>query len=147
MFKLFSALMIFSFSCQAAANSLVCANVTARVSDATSSADPFFNLELQSPLFKKHYFFEIQKEYFRIRCEQTPKKIYVLLINHFCGGSGCRDNYRIIDVESGDILLEPTLHIKNNTNEAIEIMGKKIEPFTCGEGNNEICLRSNIELG
>lgn len=147
MFKLFSMFIGVAFSFQVAAHSLVCANVTVTVSDAPSAAHPFFNLTLQSQLFKKEYLFEIQKDYFRIRCEQTSKKAYVLLINHFCGGTGCRDNYRIIDVESGDILLEQPLHIINNTNKAVEIMGKEIEPFTCGEGNGEVCLHSKIELG
>ena len=84
-----------------------------------------------------------------LRCELTSAGNHVVLINHFCGGSGCTSfgNFGVIDVASGKVLLEPNQRYKGNIESAEEIIGTEIKPFTCDLETLEVCLRSKIELG
>ena len=129
--------------------SLKCGDTTATVSNAESVNDPFFNLNISNKELSKKYQFEVQKDYFRIRCDRTANGTFVFLILHFCGGSGCTDlyNFGIINAATGAILLEPDQPHKGNAIKANAIMGTQIKPFTCSPDNGEICFFSKIELG
>ncbi|PUA29340.1 MAG: hypothetical protein B0W54_01695 [Cellvibrio sp. 79] len=130
------------------ADSLTCGGSVIEVVDAPSAAAPYFQLMIKSDLINRNYKFEIQKDNLFVRCEETKQGVPILLINHFCGGSGCADfgNFGIIEVETGAILLEPDQPFDGNKEKAEEIMGRYIGEFTCS-ANNEICMHSKIELG
>lgn len=131
------------------ADSLTCGGSVIDVVDAPSSETPYFQLIIKSDLINRNYKFEIQQENLFLRCDETGNRVQVLLINHFCGGSGCADfgNFGIVEVETGVILLEPDQPFDGNREKAEEIMGKDIGEFGCTADSNEICVHSKIELG
>ena len=131
------------------ADTLSCGGAVVTASDAASAKEPFFNITIKGESTSKTYNFEIQKDFLYIRCEKTTTGKSVLLINHFCGGSGCADfcNFGIIEVNTGSMLLEPNQPFKGNTEKAKTIMGKELKAFTCEKESGEICLHTIIELG
>lgn len=148
MLKRVLSLLAVAFSSNSFAESLACGGSVIEIVDAPSSEAPYFQLIIKSDAINRNYKFEIQKENFFLRCEETGNGVQVLLINHFCGGSGCADfgNFGIIEVKTGVILLEPDQPFNGNKEKAEEIMGRYIWEFTCS-ANNEICMHSKIELG
>lgn len=146
--KTFSLLAII-VSTNSFADSLTCGGSVIEVVDAPSSETPYFQLIIKSDLINRNYKFEIQKENLFLRCEEIKNGMQVVLVNHFCGGSGCADfgNFGIIEVETGVILLEPDKPFDGNREKAEEIMDKDIGEFTCSADSNEICVHSKIELG
>ena len=149
MLKIVLFLFAIVFSAHSFADSLTCGGSVIEVVDAPSSETPYFQLIIKSDLINRNYKFEIQKDHLFVRCEETKKGVQVLLINHFCGGSGCADfgNFGIIEVKSGAIFLEPDQPFNGNKEKAEDIMGRYIMEFTCSADSNEICMRSKIELG
>ncbi|MES2826254.1 MAG: hypothetical protein V4732_21855 [Pseudomonadota bacterium] len=149
MFKYIACFSLVAFSSLATSSSLSCGETNFVIADATSAIDPFFKLTIKNSSLSKSYQFEIQKDYINIRCEKNSKGVFVILVNHFCGGSGCADmgNFGIIDAQTGEMLLEPNQPFKGNLEKAKEIMGKEIKPFACSAESGEVCLHSKIELG
>lgn len=131
------------------ANTISCGGPFVTVADAPSAKEPFFTVTIEGYSTSRTHQFEIQKDYLYLRCEVTPTGNHVIFINHFCGGSGCADfgNFGIIEVRTGNVLLEPNQPFKGNTEQAKEIMGTEPKPFTCELKSIEICLHSKIELG
>ena len=132
-----------------AAESISCGESLVTVSDAPSAREPFFSITIEGKSTTSNHKFEIQKDYLQLRCETTSTGKSVVFINHFCGGSGCADlgNYGIIEASTGKVLLEPNQPFKGNSEQAKEIMGKELKPFSCKEAGTEICMHSKIELG
>jgi len=131
------------------AETISCDGAFVTVTDAPSAKEPFFNVTIEGYSASRKFQFEIQKDYLFLRCEVTPTGNHVILINHFCGGSGCADfdNFGIIEVRTGKVLLEPNQPFKGNTEQAKAIMGTEPKPFACELKSIEICLHSKIELG
>lgn len=131
------------------AESISCGDSLITVFDAPSAKEPFFSVIIEGKSVSSNHKFEIQKDYLQLRCEITSTGASVVLINNFCGGSGCADvgNYGIIEANTGKVLLEPNEPFKGNTEKAKEVMGKELKSFTCDQDGFEICLRSKIELG
>ena len=130
------------------------ANVIIYNSDLISS--PFFavNISHSNGVFNQS--FSANKEFFEVRCEKGKEEKDYLLINHFCGGSGCAEsNYAIVDPTTGELLLEPTDIFEGNHSKASSLLGKPIRPFSClkysrtttsANDMNEYCLVSPLEL-
>ena len=131
------------------ADVLSCGGAVVTASDAASAKVPFFNITIKGESINKTYNLEIQKDFLYLRCEKTTTGKSVLLINHFCGGSGCANfgNFGIIEVSTGSMLLEPNQPFKGNAEKAKTIMGKELNTFTCEKESGEICLHTVIELG
>lgn len=130
-------------------DTISCGGKFVSVSDAPSAKEPFFSVTIEGNPTSSTHLFEIQNDSLNLRCEVTSAGNHVVLINHFCGGSGCADfgNFGIIEVGSGKVLLEPNQRYKGNIEKAKEIIGTEIKPFTCELKSVEICLHSRIELG
>lgn len=141
---LFSITPLLSF-----ASTLSCGGAFVTVSDAPSADEPFFSVAIEGGPVHSNHQFEIQKDYLYLRCEVTSMGKHVVLINHFCGGSGCVGfgNFGIVEVSSGKVLLEPDQPYKGNLEQAKDIMGVDIKPFLCELTTIEICFHSKIELG
>lgn len=118
---------------------------------------PFFVLSLSGPGGLRFYPFLVTRDFLEVRCETTAEGSEVFLLNHVCGGSGCRDNYGIIDTETGRFLLEPGDGFRGNDDEAARVLGHPVQPFTCtkkhsdtsqaDEGaNGEYCFHTPLEL-
>lgn len=139
-----SLLSIYSY-----ADTISCGGKFVTVSDAPSDKEPFFSVTIEGDSASSTHLYEIQNDHLYLRCEVTSSGKHVVLINNFCGGSGCADfgNFGIIEVFSGKVLLEPSQRYKGNIEKAKEIIGTEIKPFTCELKSIEICLYSKIELG
>lgn len=131
------------------AETISCGGKLISVSDTPSVKEPFFSVTIEGSPTSSIHLFEIQNDFLNVRCEVTSTGNHVVLINHFCGGSGCADfgNFGIIEVSSGKVLLEPSQRYKGNMEQAKEIIGTEIKPFKCELKSIEVCLRSKIELG
>ncbi|HEX7764153.1 MAG TPA: hypothetical protein VF433_11160 [Cellvibrio sp.] len=131
------------------ADTISCGGKFVSVSDAPSANEPFFSVVIEGDSTSAPYQFEIQKDYLRLRCEVTSTGKHVILINNICGGSGCVEfgNFGIIDIGSGKVLLEPNQPFKGNRDQAEEIIGTELKPFTCEFNSIEVCMHSKIELG
>lgn len=131
------------------AGTISCGGAFVTVTDAPSAKEPFFSVTIEGYSASREHQFEIQKDYLFLRCEVTSTGNHVILINHFCGGSGCAEfgNFGIIEVRTGKVLLEPNQPFKGNAEHAKKIMGTELKPFTCELKSIEICLHSKIELG
>lgn len=131
------------------AGTISCGGKSVTVIDAPSAKEPFFSVAIDGGATSSTHLFEIQNNFLHLRCEMTSAGNRVVLINNFCGGSGCATfgNFGIIDVSTGKVLLEPNHRYKGNIEKAEEIIGTEIKPFTCEVNTIEICLSSRIELG
>lgn len=136
------------FAGHSIANSLSCGNTKAIVKDADSASNPFFTISISNGAVNKSYQFSIENDFINVSCDAKFDGSLVFVIRHFCGGSACNENnFGIIDVVSGVLLLEPDDRYKGNVQKANAIMGKEIKPSGWRENNQEIYLRSAIELG
>ncbi len=119
------------------------------VSDAPSAKEPFFSVTIEGDKTSSTHLFEIQNDHLHLRCEVASNGTHVLLINNFCGGSGCSTfgNFGIIEVNTGKVLLEPNQRYKGNMKQATEIIGTELKPFACELKSIEVCMYSKIELG
>ncbi|MEN0035478.1 MAG: hypothetical protein AAGC78_00365 [Cellvibrio sp.] len=148
-------LKIISFICLSViptlsfADTISCGGKFVIVSDAPSAKEPFFSVAIEGTSTSSTHLFEIQNDFLHLRCEVTSTGRHVILINNFCGGSGCAGfgNFGIIEVSTGKVLLEPNQRYKGNIEQATEIIGTELKPFTCELKSIEICLHSKIELG
>jgi hypothetical protein len=131
------------------AENLVCGNSKAEIFNAETSFAPYFKIVVSNSSISKEYKFSAELEYFQLRCDSKSDGTPVFLILHFCGGSGCSDlcNFGIIDASTGALLLKPDQPQKGNNDRAINILGKKIPPFTCKPNSGELCLKAKVELG
>ena len=131
------------------ADTISCGGKFVTVSDALSAKEPFFSVTIEGGTTSTAHLFEIQNDFLHLRCEVTAAGNHVVLINNFCGGSGCAGfgNFGIIEVNTGKVLLEPNQRYKGNMEQAEEIIGTELKPFTCELKSIEICLHSKIELG
>ena len=90
--------------------------------------------------------FGAENDFLQVRCETDRDGEAVLLVNHFCGGSGCAEsNFSIIDLTTHKILLNANERWKGNHSAAESILGKEIEPFRCGRSANGNCYSARFE--
>jgi hypothetical protein len=148
-FRFFLLLSLCILAAHSNADSIKCGDSDVAVTDSKVSSDPFFTLKMSNGSTNKSFRFSVEKDYINIRCDKKADGTAVVLILHFCGGSGCTDlyNFGIIEAASGNVLLEPDQPWKGNAIKANGIMGKEIKPFSCAPNNGEICLHTKLELG
>lgn len=137
---------------------LHCGKADVTLLNSSDIRSPFFVLTVRVLNGQVHYRYRMDGEYFEIRCETKSDGKKVVLLNHFCGGSGCADsNYGIVDSESGNQLLEPTAPSRGNADQASRLLGHPVKPFSCEQysstssavpdAEGEYCFRSPLELG
>lgn len=135
-----------------------CGNATTSLFNSSVKGSPFFVLTVQVPTAWKYYAYLMDREYFEMRCETKSDGKKVILLNHFCGGSGCAEsNYGIVDAETGKQLLEPGAGFRGNDDRASRLLGHPVEPFSCKTfsttsagivgAEGEYCFKSSQELG
>ncbi len=146
-----SAFIVLCFSIlsvHASASALSCGKARAVVIDAESAEKPYFTVTVTSANISKSYQFNIENDFINVSCDNKSDGSLVFVIRHTCGGSACSNhNFGIIDTASGEVLLTPSDRYKGNAEKANAIMGKEIKPTEWRESNQEIYLRSAIELG
>ncbi|MBF0558563.1 MAG: hypothetical protein HQL08_07255 [Nitrospirae bacterium] len=140
-----------------AVTKLTCGNGRIEVYNSNVVESPFFVVSIFNSKGIFYHSFLADKEFLEVRCEKMNEGKEILLINHFCGGSGCAEsNYIIIDPMTGKVMLEPTDGFSGNANKASSILGKAVKPFSClkhsrsnvkQNANGEYCLMSPLELG
>ncbi|MDO8342672.1 MAG: hypothetical protein Q7T48_05705 [Cellvibrio sp.] len=146
--KLFFAVCLLMFASSSTASALSCGKARAVVTDAESAGKPYFTVAVTNANISKSYQFTIVNDFINVSCDNRPDGSLVFVIRHFCGGSGCSDlNFGIIDANSGEVILTPSDRYKGNAEKAKAIMGREIKPTGWRENNQEIYLRSAIELG
>lgn len=139
-------------------STLHCGSAEVGVFNSAIKGSPFFVLKVQAPTGWKYYPFLMTRDYFEMRCETRANGRKAILLNHFCGGSGCAEsNYGIVDAETGKQLLEPEEGYRGNYDRASRILGHPVKSFSCkthsstslGEmgAEGEYCFRSPQELG
>ena len=134
-----------------------CDNTSITIYNSNVIESPFFVVNIFNSHGSFHYPFLIENEFFQVRCEKSKAGKDFLLINHFCGGSGCREtNYALIELHTGKEVLKPAPHPSGNANKAESILGKKIKQFSCSKyskgssssnDKGEYCFVSPLELG
>lgn len=90
--------------------------------------------------------FSAANDFLRVRCETSRNGEPLLLVNHYCGGSGCSENnFSVIDLKTFKVLLPADARMKGNKNIAEGIIGKKIKPFNCDRPQDGLCYRAILE--
>lgn len=146
--KLFFAVCLLVFAANSTASALSCGKARAVVIDAESAEKPYFTVSVTSAGISKSYQFNIENDFINVSCDNRSDGSLVFVIRHICGGSGCSSlNFGIIDANSGEVILIPGDRYKGNAEKAKSIMGREIKPTGWRENNQEIYLRSAIELG
>ena len=133
-----------------------CNNISVILYNSNVVESPYFILTIETPGHPNFHPFPVTEEFLETRCEKDVKGSVFLLVNHFCGGSGCSDsNYALIELSTGKEVLRASDRYRGNANSAELILGKPITPFSCKEhskgastlnDNGEVCLVSPIEL-
>ena len=72
------------------------------------------------------------RDYIGLRCEASSKGELHLVIQAYCGGSGCHDldNFYIVSAETLKLLLVPRTRDDMNRQEAASILGHAVLPMT-----------------
>ena len=72
------------------------------------------------------------RDYLGLRCEASSKDEPHLVIQAYCGGSGCHDldNFYIVSAETLKLLLAPRTRDDMNRQEAASILGHAVLPMT-----------------
>jgi hypothetical protein len=72
------------------------------------------------------------REYVGFRCEKSSTGEPVLVVQAFCGGSGCHDldNFFIVSVKTLKVLLQPRSPDDLNREEAKSILGHDVPPMS-----------------
>lgn len=142
------AIFVLMFAVNVNANTISCGKAQAVVIDAESSEKPYFTVTVTNARINRSYQFNIVNDFINVSCDNKSDGSLVFIIRHICGGSACSNhNFGIIDTASGEVLLTPSDRYKGNAQKANSIMGKEIKPTGWRENNQEIYLRSAIELG
>lgn len=139
---------VLMLSVNAFASGISCGKARAIVVDAESAEKPYFTVMITSGHISKSYQFTIVNDFINVSCDSKSDGSLVFVVRHLCGGSACSShNYGIIDSTTGELLLTPGDRYKGNAEKVNTIMGKEIKPSEWRENNQEIYLRSAIELG
>lgn len=93
---------------------------------------PFFVITVWNGKSKEYYTYLATSEFLDVRCDNDEKGKDYLLVNHFCGGSGCSEsNYALIDLDSNKEILKASEPYSGNNVKTASILGKTIKPFSC----------------
>ncbi|HSH98911.1 MAG: hypothetical protein ACAH07_06180 [Methylophilaceae bacterium] len=117
---------------------------------------PYFTIKISNTNHSIKLRYSVRNEFLFARCDTNSQNSPLLLIQHYCGGSGCAHAFGIIEPKSLQVLLAPSQGMEGNLSEATKVMGHEIKAFSCktysktsqgGQGNGEYCYVSPIELG
>ena len=149
MFRVITLFLLSIFAAYASAESIKCGDSEVSITDSVLLSEPFFTLKISNKNLNKSFQFSVEKDYINLRCESKSDGKLVVVILHYCGGSGCNDlgNFGIVELESGNVLLEPDQPFKGNAKKANTIMGKEIKPFSWKPNSGEICIHTQLQLG
>jgi hypothetical protein len=133
-----------------------CGGASITIYNSNVIESPFFVVSIFNSFGSFSYSFSVENEFLQVRCEKSKDGKDYLLINNYCGGSGCSEsNYALIDLKTGNKVLEIAPHPGGNADKAEAILGKKIEPFSCSKyckgtctpnEKGEYCFISPLEL-
>ena len=129
---------------------LSCSKATVSVSPARMRGGEHvlqdFQVTITQPNNTKTFRFSAENDFLQVRCETNQNGEAVVLVNHYCGGSGCAEsNFSIIDLATYKILLNVDARWKGNQSAAEAVLGKKIKPFACGKSSNDNCYSAKFE--
>lgn len=94
----------------------------------------------------QNFSFSPENDFLQVRCETKWDGDVVILVNHFCGGSGCSEsNFSIIDLKTYKVLLSANARQKGNHSAAESIIGKRLKPFSCERSQGEYCYGAKFE--
>jgi hypothetical protein len=134
-----------------------CGGASITIYNSNVIESPFFVVSISNSIGSFHYSFSVVNEFLDVRYEKSKEGKEYLLINNHCGGSGCSEsNFALIDLKTGNMVLQIALHPGGNADKAEDILGKKIEPFSCSKHHKgtctpnekgEYCFISPLELG
>ena len=134
-----------------------CETATISIFNSNIIESPFFVVTVNTKRGVNYYPFLVEQEFFQTRCEKNADGKNYLLINNFCGGSGCSNsNYELIDLTTGKEVLKTRTDLGSNSSEAESILKKHLVPFSCSRytktqtvpnDKGEFCFISALELG
>jgi hypothetical protein len=129
---------------------LVCGNAKISVSPAKLRGGEQvlqdFLVSVAQPNNTKTFKFSAENDLLQVRCETNRNGEPVLLVNHYCSGSGCSEsNFSIIDLKTYEVLLSANARQKGNHSAAESILGKKLKPFSCGHSQAGSCYAASFE--
>lgn len=132
-----------------------CGNIPIVLYNSNVVESPFFVISIGGPSPSFHAFL-VTEEFLEVRCEKDKQGKDFLLVNHFCGGSGCSEsNYALVELPNGKEVLKASEPQHGNEDQAASILGKPLTPFSCKKwskdsttpnDNGEFCLISPLEL-
>jgi hypothetical protein len=150
-------LLLLTATCATANDRLIkfsCGKTSITLYSSNIPESPFFVISVWNGKSREYYTYLATSEFLDVRCEKNEKGKDFLLVNHFCGGSGCAtSNYALIDLTGNKEVLKASQPFKGNSDKATYILGKAIAPFSCkrrsdglSEPNdkNEYCLVSHV---
>ena len=100
----------------------------------------FFNdptkyiLSIKVSGLEHRYLYDIERDFFMLRCEVSATGKKYILFNWICGGSGCNEaSFGLIDADTGKMRLKPGGRWRRDGNEdkASKMLGHPIQPFSC----------------
>ncbi len=131
-----------------------CGKTSITLYNGNTAESPFFVITVWNGKSKKYYPFPVTNEFLDVRCEKDKKGKDYLLVNHFCGGSGCAEsNYALIDLATNKEVLKASEQYNRGNNKAASLLGKTVTPFSCEKrakgsstpnDNGEFCIVSPI---
>jgi hypothetical protein len=151
-FLVFSASFTVNAQPSSTQNRFHCGTAQIDVINSDDVKDPNFKVLISKEDQRLEVNYPVQREYLFVRCDQTSQGIPILIVSVACGGSGCvENNFGIIDPKQMKVLLDPNRYEKTNHISAMNIMGKPIQPFSCGDISQvrpmiEFCYKSPLSI-
>ena len=103
-----------------------------------------FKITLSNKYDTKEFEFSPENDFLNLNCFYSATSKF-LVINHFCGGSGCAEsNYGVVELPSFRVLLTPGNRWRGNESVALTILGTTPPHPNCEtKSTTHLCL--NIE--
>ena len=105
-----------------------------------------FLVNISQPNSTRVFKFSPENDFLQLRCETNRNGDIVILVNHYCGGSGCAEShYSIIDLKTLRVLLNADARWVGNHSMAETVIGKKLNPFSCENSQHALCYNAIFE--
>lgn len=136
----------------------LCGKATVSLFNSPIKTFPFYVLKIKVSRQEYRYLYDIEREFFMLRCEASATGKMYILFNWMCGGSGCNEaGFGLVDADTGKIRLKPKGRWRRdgNADKASKILGHPVQAFSCPvfsrastgmlESTGELCFLPSLD--